>query len=168
MTIQRVPRGLLDFLGMKGTGDLPHEVAGELRTSIDLFELYGIEMRRRTATTGWAAVAVGWQTDNLGNLTVPPGEIWLVSNVSLAITTGVGGAFKGLVAYRRKLNAATYFYLQQQQLTLAANDFGVTGVNLDWRTLVLTPGDDLGIYCTLATAVVNTPTMYVDYMRLTI
>jgi len=43
LTIQRVPRGMLDWLDMKGTGQLPAELADQLRATIDSTYCYLID-----------------------------------------------------------------------------------------------------------------------------
>lgn len=82
--IQRVPVGLLDFLGLKATGQNPVVMPDELQTVVDISQLY--------AAARWEQFQASTNTVNLigfwgaATLTVPSGEMWLVD--SLMYTSG--------------------------------------------------------------------------------
>lgn len=80
-TIQRVPRGLLYALAMKGLGQTPTELAGAILGTFDTTALYlGDALRSKTDTSPI------FNTDSNNDFTgfiVPAGEIWIPMNFSL-------------------------------------------------------------------------------------
>lgn len=87
--IQRYPRGLIDVLGLRSTGDTPSALSMEQSAVLDMWDLYLAD--RCEAVTFNASGNV----TALGNLlftgaTVPQGEMWLL--YELTIFSGVVAA----------------------------------------------------------------------------
>lgn len=162
MTIQRYPSGLLDFLGMQSTGDTPHELAQELRASLDLTDLY-LSDRLRAASAGGAVAitATGYQAGGVQTV-CPSGENWLVYGMgmtSVAITAGA--TIKGCMGIFRQSSA------QVQLLPITfdciAAELIVVG---SWteKPMVWRPGDSLSVYVGKTTGAPNVNwTGYVYY-----
>lgn len=76
-TIQRLPKGLLDFLAMKGSGQTPTELEDRLRSVIDTTPLYLADRQAGliTSTPNIAADGQNFFVSTIG--TVPNGEVWL-------------------------------------------------------------------------------------------
>jgi hypothetical protein len=76
-TIQRIPKGLLDFLSMKGTGQTPAELEPRLSSVIDTTILYMAERQAGliTNTGNIAADGTNFFVSSIG--TVPDGEVWI-------------------------------------------------------------------------------------------
>jgi len=80
--VQRFPRGLLQFLGMVGTGDQPRLLADEVRASLDMLHFYGSTTIQRVGATALAGVTAAG--DQLV-LTVPAGEHWMMLGATVAV-----------------------------------------------------------------------------------
>jgi hypothetical protein len=153
MTIQRYPTGLLDFLGMQSTGDTPHELAQELRASVDLGDLY-LSDRLRTVSAGGSGpitttsyLAGGLQT------IVPAGETWLVYSAYVTSTPVTAGAtIKGNLAIFRQ-TAGQVQILPASFSVLAAELILCSQI---WeRPMVMRPGDQLSLYIGATTGAPN-------------
>jgi len=161
--IQRVPRGLLDILGLKATGDTPHQLAQEISGGLDITPLY-LQDQLRSITGFIAGVAGGY---NLVS-TVPNGEMWWMTNVGGLLTAGAAGTGKLVWCYRRKLASGDWKSIGLGVHSYAVNDAIVTGgqVNSGPQPLILMPGDDFGAY---VGNFVGTASLFTnaDYIRLT-
>lgn len=163
-TIQRVPRGVLELLGLRGSGDLPHDMAQEVRATLDIAPFYGMDLLRTVSNLN-AAPGTGWNT-SATVLTVPAGEIWVMQNLTTSISTGVGGACVGSFGYRRlQDNAGPIRMIGLPQINLAASQLYQQGLTFNWGQVVLTAGDSVGVTvgsitlpCTIFTGI--------DYYRL--
>jgi len=82
LTIQRVPRGLLSALAMKGTGDFPVEISRTLFVGFDATTEYLQDLARFSFSTTAAVGAAGFFS---GAGIVPDNEYWLVTNCSLNV-----------------------------------------------------------------------------------
>ena len=83
LTIQRTARGLLHALGMKGTGDLPHDLSQTLYPGFDCTPLYLLDNARSILDSTTSIAGAGVLPASGGTLTVPNGEMWLLTNFSL-------------------------------------------------------------------------------------
>lgn len=86
-TIQRFPKALLDWLGMKASsGSTPSELSDELVSVIDAGELYLAErlfsVQGICANLGVGNVGVGVAQAPFNTL-VPAGEAWLVTDIGI-------------------------------------------------------------------------------------
>lgn len=146
LTIQRYPRGLLDLLGSKSSGQNPVVLSEVVQPIIDVGQLYQVDLAEARSATTAAANLTGAYGVTGTNLTVPAGEVWLLHNLSLAANTNLaaGESYQVRGAIYRSQWA-------QWQLSNASVSCG--GVNtrpaLGWqfhRPEILRPGDSVGIY----------------------
>lgn len=84
--IMRLPRALLSLLDTKSLGQNPPVYPDELQVVLDAYEHYLPNASFLIATTG-ATVAPA----NIGDITVPQQEFWLVRELGGQITSTVGG-----------------------------------------------------------------------------
>ena len=163
LTVQRVPRGVLDYLGLRGSGDLPHELSNQVQLSVEAGALYGMDLLRATSKL-LLALGTGFTTDS--TLTVPSGELWVVANISAEIATAAASTFSGNVGYKRlQDNPGSCRILNTPSLTLAASQTGNLGNSCAFGEVILAPGDTIGVRCTAVTGTANA-TVMIDVYRL--
>lgn len=143
--LNRIPWGLLGFLGIKNGGRYPEELSAVLLPTWDLLELYTVANRTVTTPRNATVNAVGYQAYE----TVPNGQIWYATQMSA--------------------NAATLTAGQALQFCLASTDAAATStVALDnpnggyvagerptatlTRSVWFAPGDTIGIIVSRITA----------------
>jgi hypothetical protein len=146
-TIQRLPNGLLDLLGMQSTGDTPHLINGEVQGTLELSDLY-LTDRLRGANAATANVAaVGPLLTTVGP---PAGEQWMVygftgaSDVALAAATG----YTANLLINRASTGFSQFVTQPFAIANPARWAG--GVTYE-RPLIMRPGDLLGVWISAVT-----------------
>lgn len=146
-TIQRLPAGLLDLLGMQSTGDTPHYIAGEVQPVLDLTDLYLTD--RLTGANGNTAQvsAVGLLTTTVGP---SPGEMWLTYGVTgssgnLAATTGYTA---NLGINRPSSGGFTQFITSPR--AIANPGLFADGVTYE-RPMIMRPGDTLAAWISAIT-----------------
>jgi hypothetical protein len=153
LDIQRLPYGLVDLLGMKGSGDTPHSLAENIAVTLADGADYYLAPRRvvlqgdtaiNIAATGFFA-AVG--------IAPSAGEVWLVYNVTLSLNnaTAAATALKIWGTYV-KSSTATLDCQITDQLVLGATDWGSTYRQFERPQLFL-PGDSFGVRCGSLTGV---------------
>lgn len=168
LTIQRVPRGLLHALAMKGTGDLPTELAPAVVAMYDVTALYlGDNIRNTTLATSQPITADAWYS--APGLGPQPGEIWLPINVTVQSGGSVGDTGSAMLGYIRKFTNGVLL-LHTNKLAYTPTVDLVGGVSIGLGNLVLYPGDAVGIIATDGSAWsgAKNPTITVDYYRLEI
>lgn len=172
LTIQRVPRGLLHALGMKGTGEFPHELTGNLFASFDSTVLYLNDLQRTqfqtTSNINTAGVFQG-----ATSIQVPTGELWLMTNVSCYCSVLAAGNtnWKCQAGYVRKTAFSAVFEALTPMTPAAVTGDSITvGTQLHPGDLVLAPNDSIAVMIhasATATFAANTSfTLIADYYRL--
>lgn len=78
--IQRIPSGLLSFLGIKGTGQNPDFITDDVVPSLETLPFYAVQ-NNEIATTSGAVQNAGDQI----TLVVPSQEVWLLHGISAII-----------------------------------------------------------------------------------
>lgn len=172
LTIQRIPRGLLHALGMKGTGDLPKEISPTLFAAFDSTPLYYQDNARSILDVSTAVAAAGVISG--GTLSqVPAGEQWLLTNLTIYVSVlaagntnwDMTGGYVRRTAYSPILQT---FSASMQRFILGQTVW--LGWNFHPGDVVLRPGDFLaagiaaGATATFAANVgVN---FFADYYRL--
>lgn len=153
LTIQRVPRGLLDLLVMKGSGRAPVEMSELVTGTVDLSAFY-LQDTVLNDTSGTNNVnAVGYFS--APGSAVPDGELRLITNVT-AIGQNVNAAGETMaiqLAYQRP--AATTPHLLPGSHTGAPTQRTLLGYQFA-QPLIARSGTTFGVYCWAATAA-NTP-----------
>jgi hypothetical protein len=142
--IQRFPKGLIDLLGMRATGETPAQLAQQVISNIEVLDLYLLD-RLSTFQISTAAITA---TGNVlfPNTTVPNGEIWWVYELSyqlpsLAAATSLQ---TNLCVYRSQASTNLPLALGPAQTTpaLFGNQWGIHFEN----PLIMTAGQSVGIY----------------------
>ena len=139
--IQRYPKGLIDLLGMRATGETPHTLGQDIRGSLELLDLYVIDRCVEiSGSTGIAVPGVGVQTFASG--TVPAGELWLLYQVSFTMPT-VAAAATIRSAFGVQRSQSTCITLQDCTTPLLAAADAIDLGHTFERPLVMRPGDGL-------------------------
>lgn len=84
--IQRVPLGILSWLGLRNDGDQPRDFSGTVVPTTDMTAFYAALDQTQTIQTDAPTLAVG--TGSI--VTVPAGEAWLI--------LAIGGLWSGFTA----------------------------------------------------------------------
>jgi hypothetical protein len=166
--IQRFPVGLLEMLGMKGTGDTPHQLGADISGGLDLTSLY-LAQRRVTLSANTGVAMVANTTYNLTSLTVPSGEIWFVYGATARLTgsTAAATAIRFWLAWSRA-NAATTPIALADAASVGALDNGTSARIYEFPAVQL-PGDMYHIMTGAVTGVPGaTGTVTLDVARLTL
>lgn len=149
LDIQRVPFGLVDLLGMKGSGDSPHTLAEAIAVTLADGADYYLAPRRvqvesdtpiDIATTGLLQVTSG---------AVPSNELWLVyaytvtlnQNTAAATAISLCGSFRGATNLTNvqitetlnvgaSSNGGVFRWFERPMVALPGYQFGVTTYSL--------------------------------------
>jgi hypothetical protein len=87
-SVQRVPPGLLELLGMRGTGQLPTRLVDTLSGELALLDAYGSQSSAVRSAIGLAVAPNGTI-----NLPVPAGQAWIVKSFGAQIIAAAGATF---------------------------------------------------------------------------
>lgn len=159
--VQRVPRGLLDALNMRGGGQTPKMLAQELAGSFELRELYAQDNRIQVDALG-GAPAAGFNTS--GTATVPAGELWVVTHLGVFVSNGVGVSITLAPAYQ--VNATSAFSRTVgAYTTIGASVIVQVGQQFGFGELVLLPGMQAGYFAHSITGVPTTIGIKLDAHR---
>lgn len=148
-SIQRVPIGLLELLGMKGSGTNPNAITSEVRPVVDLAQMYGIRTIDQASAIN-AALAIGGTM----TITVPQNEHWLLFN-AFTFFTGGGGTITelgGNVAL--DLGSGQSFVVAQNRDSSAAGFPAASSMQIPWQApypWIIKPGGAIIGQCTLLT-----------------
>lgn len=144
LTIQRVPRGLLDFLGLRGSGQLPSELAPSIYGMVDTTVLYALPTLRWVNSQN-AAANTSWL--KYCTQTVPSTEMWVVCSCWATATTGAATTIQAVrPALRRAAGGAFDNYIDAlQQTPIAINSDVRYGWTFPYGQLVMSAGDTIGL-----------------------
>lgn len=141
-TINRIPPGLLGFLGLKTSGTNPRDFGGQVTPTWDLSPLYLADGYRFTRV-GSTLVAAGSEL-----LHGPPnGEIWVLDRWGLQIDSGIGDSatvYMGLAA-----EAGQAFVPLSAEVDIGASDSVALAFNSG--PLILKPGQTVALGITRIT-----------------
>lgn len=160
--IQRVPRGLIDLLGMRATGQTPAQLGGDVRGSLELLEFYLNERFVVFQGNTGNIIANGLQSP--AGSTVPNGQLWLLFQLSLSsnISAAGTGAFLTGGVLRNPSGIAPYFALTDQTNWAQQTTVNV-GANFT-RPVIMQPGDSLAVRTNaIITAAPNLPVTVTAY-----
>lgn len=163
MDIQRFPKGLIDLLGMRATGDTPHQLAQQTIPTLEVTDYYlsdrvvglSVQPAGPLAATGFVSAV---------NSAVPAGEQWLVYSAAMILPAiAAATAIKTALVIRRAF--AAYQVLAATGQVPAGEGF-IGGITFE-RPMIMRSGDDLGFFTTNLTGVpASTPTAYLAYGRI--
>lgn len=150
LDIQRFPQGLLDLFGLKATGNAPHLLSEAIAAIADVLPLYLVD-RTVDIYSGGITVSAAqqlWPTVGQAVCVVPPGEMWVVLNTSVNLSTGVGVSFTGasMAVLRASSTDPNAQHLTQVPQSLPASSALFFGQTFQPLSLILMPGDAAGIY----------------------
>lgn len=160
LDIQKVPRGLLDALGLKGSGRSPVALAPETRLTFpsDWAYLYDAATRTQGVNlTGTNGFNTSW--------TVPFGECWIVTQLTGLVTNGVGVTCVMAPAVIR-IGATLFPQVYGPPVSCVASMQTCTGFNFDIGAMILRPGDVGGVFLTSVAGGTPTSAVPVEYYRL--
>lgn len=144
LDIQRLPYGLVDLLGMKGSGATPHALNPSIAVTLADAADYYLAPRREilTALSAVAFAAVGWVS--AVGLGPASGEAWLVYNVTASVNQATAAAtavkFAGTIS---KQAGGSQDVQVTETVTLGATDWDGRSRVFE-RPLIMLPGDVLG------------------------
>lgn len=152
LTIQRLPTGLLDILGMQSTGDTPHTLNASLVPTLDCSDIYLMDRFARRIEQCAVIAAAGTFIAGLPTATPlgpQPGEQWMLYGVTVTSTALAAATNVSYVFSLSRTSLGGTQYLSSQQSVANPNVFGQ---GLLWESpMILRPGDQLGIAATLVT-----------------
>jgi hypothetical protein len=163
LDIQRFPRGLLDILGLKATGDAPHLLSQEVSSSLEITPLYLQERRVQLPAALLPAAAGGYQS-NAGN-TVPSGEMWIVNNLTVVSSPGVGVSANVALGYAWSTTGTLDSFVLTPYTAFPASNTTAVGRDFEPLDLILWPGWSVG-YWTNTIAGAFQGTMRADICRI--
>jgi hypothetical protein len=141
-TIQRVPRGLLDFMGLRGSGQLPQELDDRIRATVDATVLYARDdwkwaYQQNVLSTSWLKTATH---------TVPQLEMWVISTCWATCLTGPGVTAISRRPAIRRANAGLFdnYIDHNAQFPVPENGDVRYGWTFPFGELILAPGDVMG------------------------
>ena len=160
--IQRFPKGLIDLLGMRATGDTPHQLAQQLLPVLDQLDYYLFDrLEVLIAPTSIAVPGIGNVT--FVGTTVPQNQLWMLYDYSVILpTTAAASAIKATPGVFRGGNGATGFVALVDQLSAGALEGDCKGRHFE-RPVIVGPGQIFSLQCTTFTgapAVTPTATLY--------
>jgi hypothetical protein len=142
--IQRFPRGLIDLLGMRATGETPHQLGPSTVGQIELTDMYLLD-RCRTFQISTGVLAATGNTLFPGT-SVPNGEQWFVYELSYQIPTIAAATAiqTNLCVYRSQASTNLPLALGPAQ-TVPASTGTAWGIHFE-KPLIMTAGQSLGVY----------------------
>jgi hypothetical protein len=163
--IQRYPKGLIDLLGMRATGDTPHQLAQQTSPDIDMLDFYLADRGEVLEATTPAVVALGNQS--FVGARVPSGQMWLIYELSFIVPPIAAASTldASLVLYRNS-TANAFAIALGPRVTLAASTGGCDGIHFE-KPLVLMPDQSIGLRASILTgAPASTPILDMWFARI--
>lgn len=154
--IQRYPRGLIDLLGMRATGETPHKLAQENSGTLEMLEFYlNDRMVPNAAAAAAPPAAIG--SVQIPGLVVPDRELWLVSEMTFYIAAiAVATALKFTGGVLRNRGSGNVFSALVPSITVPAQEAGYVGVKFD-RPVLMLPGNVVAAQVTQITGLPGQP-----------
>jgi len=150
LTIQRFPKGLIEILGMRATGDTPAQLAQDVSGDLDLMDHYLLDRCRDLAiTTGVAIPAAGVTT--MGTASGPgAGFIWLVYDIWVQFgAVAAAATLQSIVGIQRSANSLVGLPGMATGILVAGASSQVA-VHFE-KPLIMRPGDLVAIQTTIFT-----------------
>jgi hypothetical protein len=148
--IQRYPRGLIDLLGMRATGETPHELARQTAPVLDLWDLYLADRcELYSVPTAAATTVVGGQAFPLAQ--VPDREVWFLYEASLRVpATAAATLLQQNLCIFRQNGLVTLPLALTGTMRVPALEGGLVGVHFN-KPLMMLPGNALGVWTSAIT-----------------
>lgn len=149
LTIQRFPKGLPDFFGMKASGDTPPSLASQIIPSVDVGPFYRVDRLRQAifSTFGNITNPIGLFSPSQA---VPPGEVWDVIGISVGgVCNAAGQAIAVAPAVYLPTSGNSQIVYTDCLYSLTGSAIGdpfLCGKHFDAGSLILPPGSQPGGY----------------------
>lgn len=157
--IQRVPLGILQWLGLRNAGDQPRELMTQVRPIVDTTAFYAAQDMTQITQTDAATLTVGQGSF----VDVPAGEAWLVLALGgLWSTFTAGSVFRAGLHLGFQPNLVPVYQMEVALTAVATTEARLAFVPP--QPLILPPGSRLGtvlLQSMAATAVPQTRVLYV-------
>lgn len=141
LDIQRVAVGLTDLLGLRATGDSPHQIGQEVRATLEMLDLYTAYRVEFLQGATANVAALGFLTSSIG--AVPNGEMWLVYQIgyfSGAFAAATDCRFAGSLQRQGVSNPMPF----TDTFTVTTAGQAAAGVMFP-RPIVMMPRDQIGV-----------------------
>jgi hypothetical protein len=162
--LSKLPLGLLGFFGIKNGGDYPQAVRADIQPVLDLAQMFAINYRELLSYAPVAALGFVSANSVTGvSPTVPAGEVWFISAVSVQTFTGVGDSITGSVELRGQQSggASNWHRALSAEFTQGASlTRTLPGIHTDG--LWAAPGDTIGVWYSAVTNASGTATASVQ------
>ena len=165
LDIQRAPAGLLELLGLRGTGNTPRQLDELLQGHLDLTPLYLAPLARTIRAATAAVGANGFFGATAA--TIPQGELWVLSSIAASSTNmAAGESYRLALAISRggSVNTLEIFAQSTQTASGVTQRIGTGYTFPEFK--ILGPGDVPGVYVTDVTAGAHVFSIDVSYARL--
>lgn len=164
--IQRYPRGLIDLLGMRATGDTPHMLAGDIGGSLEMLEFYLADRLVPNAAAAGAAVTVVGDLAIPG-LIVPARELWLIYECTLTSgTTAAATGFTATAGLLRNVGSGNVYSALTDPTVVGASSQANIGAKFERPVLAL-PGSQFNVRVSAVTgAPAATPAVSIFFASL--
>lgn len=166
LTIQRLPRGLLDLLLMKGSGETPQQLAADVQASVDIGALYLVDKQEIVLNNTNVLAGTGFYGVG-APLTVPDRELWLVVNISAISNAMIAGdTVVGRCAITRAPTSAGWIEIGPANSATGAGQFSAGWDFAPYR--LLRSGDSIGFFLNQRVAYASTISITATFYRLQI
>lgn len=161
--IQRYPKGVIDLLGMRATGDTPNQLASSTAPVIEMTDYYLTDRVVGLALSPAAPLAAIGFAPAVGSA-VPAGEQWMVYSAAMILPAiAAATAIKTAFVIRRAFAA---YQVMVETPQIPAGEGFIGGLTFE-RPMVMRSGDDFGCFTVNITgAPASTPTLYLAFARL--
>lgn len=154
--IQRYPRGLIDLLGMRATGETPSKLSQENHGTLEMLEFY-LNDRMTPNASASAAPPAAIGNIPITGLTVPDRELWLVFELTTYIAAIAGGtAVKFTGGVLRNRGSGNVFTALTLPVSVPAGEAGYVGTKFT-RPVLMTPGNVVAAQVTGITGLPGQP-----------
>jgi len=145
LTIQRFPKGLIEILGMRATGDTPAQLAQDVSGSIDLIDHYLLDRTQDKLLTSISIPAVGEINMGVAGVAGPlPGFIWLVYDLAVRLPTpAAASSIQCVWGIQRTAGAMTMLQGLRSPVVLPGDTFDAA-IHFE-KPLIMRPGDVVGV-----------------------
>jgi hypothetical protein len=164
--IQRYPKGLIDLLGMRATGDTPHQLAQQTIGNLGLLDFY-LSDRCEVLDTPTPIALPGLGTISFQNSTVPAGQAWLIYEASVIVPPIAALAGLRTTPLIFRTNTAAAFGVQiAPTMTCATTEGNMSGSHFE-HPLLAQAGQSFGLYTSIFTgAPATTPRLTLYFARI--
>lgn len=168
MPIQRVPLGLLELLGGKGSGATPNQLLDGVVAVLDLEHFYLAPLTRVVTGSTATVNATGTWMNTSSAMIVPAGELWLVRNASVVAATPLGVGESCAVQMLYVSAGYSNANILGTPSQFPQNTRPAVGWNFGNDGLMLLPQSNFGVFVTEATALTETFNFVVEAFVLSI